>query len=417
MQLQTILNRVTNYKPFVFGNVTWCDSSSRPTLLVQVKSRQNGRPICSQCGKRRPGYDRLPERTWEFVPMWQIAVVFVYALRRVNCPTCGIVAEKVPWGEGKARQTHEYRWFLARWARRLSWSEVATIFGSSWDTVYRAVRHAVSWGLVHREVSGVVAIGVDEIQYQRGHRYLTLVYQIDEGCRRLLWITTSRTEDALERFFDVLGEEILGTLKYVCSDMWGPYLSVIRRRAGKAVHILDRFHIMAHFSKAMDEVRAGEARRLKQDGYEPVLKNSRWSLLKRRSNLSSKQTVKLRELLKYNLQTTRAYLLREDFQRFWTYSSAHWAGRFLDEWTKRTMRTRIEPMKRVARMLRQHRSLLLNWFHAQGTISSGIVEGFNNKAKVTMRKSYGFRSDQAIETALYHSLGNLPEKKFTHEFC
>lgn len=417
MQLQTILNRVTNYKPFAFGKVTWSENASRPTLLVQMKPRKNGQPICSQCGKRRPGYDRLRERTWEFVPTWQIAVLLVYALRRVNCPTCGIVAEKVPWGEGKVRQTHEYRWFLARWARRLSWSEVAKIFGSSWDTVYRAVRHAVSWGLVHRDERGVVAIGVDEIQYKRGHEYLTLVYQLDEGCRRLLWVTTDRTEKSLEQFFDVMGKQILPTLKYVCSDMWAPYLAVVGRRAGEAVHILDRFHIMAHFNKAIDEVRAGEARRLKKDGYEPVLKNSRWSLLKRRSNLTSKQTVKLRELLKYNLQTTRAYLLREDFQRFWTYSSAHWAGKFLDEWTKRTMRTRIDPMKRVARMLRKHRPLLLNWFHAKGTMSSGIVEGFNNKAKVTMRKSYGFRSDEAIETALYHSLGNLPEKKFTHEFC
>lgn len=417
MQLQTILNRVTNYKPFAFGKVTWSENASRPTLLVQMKPRKNGQPICSQCGKRRPGYDRLRERTWEFVPTWQIAVLLVYALRRVNCPTCGIVAEKVPWGEGKVRQTHEYRWFLARWARRLSWSEVAKIFGSSWDTVYRAVRHAVSWGLVHRDERGVVAIGVDEIQYKRGHKYLTLVYQLDEGCRRLLWVTTDRTEKSLEQFFDVMGKQILPTLKYVCSDMWAPYLAVVGRRAGEAVHILDRFHIMAHFNKAIDEVRAGEARRLKKDGYEPVLKNSRWSLLKRRSNLTSKQTVKLRELLKYNLQTTRAYLLREDFQRFWTYSSAHWAGKFLDEWTKRTMRTRIDPMKRVARMLRKHRPLLLNWFHAKGTMSSGIVEGFNNKAKVTMRKSYGFRSDEAIETALYHSLGNLPEKKFTHEFC
>ena len=122
-------------------------------------------------------------------------------------------------------------------------------------------------------------------------------------------------------------------------------------------------------------------------------------------------------LVQYNLATIRAYLLREDFQRFWEYRSPTWAGNFLDEWISRTMRSRLEPMKREARTLRNHRELLLNWFRAKGEISAGIVEGFNNKAKLTMRKSYGFRTEDVIYIALYHSLGALPEPKATHEFC
>jgi transposase len=417
MQLQTILNRVTEYKPFVFGRVWLEEDSVRPTVRVQMKARKNGQPVCSGCGKRRPGYDRLPERTWEFVPLWQITVLLVYALRRVDCPKCGVVAERVPWGDGKCRQTLEYRLFLARWARRLSWSEVASLFHSSWHTVYRAVKYVVLWGLVHRDESGVEAIGIDEIQYRRGHKYLTLVYQIDSGCRRLLWIGRDRTEETLQSFFDCLGDTILPGLKYVCSDMWKGYLKVIRERAGDAVHVLDRYHIMARLNKAIDEVRADEARRMKDDGYELVLKHSRWCLLKRPVNLTVKQVVKLNDLLKYNLASVRAWLLREDFQRFWEYQSATWAGKFLDDWIRRTLRSRLEPMKREARSLRRHRQLLLNWFHADGGISAGIVEGFNNKAKLTMRKSYGFRTDEAIETALYHSLGQLPEPKSTHEFC
>ena len=208
MQLQTILNRVTRYKPFVFESSSWDDKASEPTLRVRMRARKNGQAVCSGCGKRCAGYDRLPERTWEFVPLWQIAVLLVYSPRRVDCETCGVVVERVPWGEGKCQQTHEYYWFLARWARRLSWSETARIFGSSWNTVYRAVRHVVAWGLVHRELRGVEAIGVDEIQYQRGHKYLTVVYQIQEGCRRLLWVGRERTEKSLERFFDLLREEI-----------------------------------------------------------------------------------------------------------------------------------------------------------------------------------------------------------------
>jgi transposase len=344
-------------------------------------------------------------------------VLFVYALRRVNCPDCGVVAERVPWSQGKHRQTTSYRWFLARWAKRLSWQEVAEIFHTSWDTVFRCVRYVVEWGIVHRDLRGVEAVGIDEIQYQRGHRYLTLVYQIDGQIRRLLWVGQNRTTATLESFFDLFGDEVLPTLKFVCSDMWRPYLDVIRARAGDALNILDRYHIMAKMNKAIDEIRAGEARRLKADGYEPVLTHSRWCFLKRRENLTSKQTVKLREVLQYNLKTVRAYLSREEFQRFWTYQSVPWARKFLREWCTRTMRSGLEPMKKVARCLREHEDLLMNWFEARGEISAGAVEGLNLKAKLSMRKAFGFRTFEGIETALYHQLGHLPEPEFTHEFC
>jgi transposase len=417
MQLQTILNRVERHKSFVYGTPRWGDNVLRPTLEVPIRPRANGRPVCSGCGKCRPGYDRLAPRRFEYVPLWQIAVVFVYALRRVDCPRCGVVVEQVPWASGKSRLTTSYQWFLAGWARRLSWKEVATVFHTTWEHVRDSVRHAVRWGLVHRDLSGVEAIGVDEIQWQRGHHYLTLVYQIDAGCRRLLWIGRERTEACLRGGLDLLGETFCSGLRFVCSDLWQPYLKVLAEQAGDAIHVLDRFHIMKQLGKAIDDIRAAEAKRLRHDGYEPLLTHSRWCLLKRPENLTDRQTVKLDELLKYNLQSVRAYLHREDFQRFWEYQSPAWAGRFLDEWCSRVMRSRLEPMKKVARSLRSHRELLLNWFRAKGTISTGIVEGFNNKAKLTMRKSYGFREYETIELALYHQLGNLPQPELAHRFC
>jgi len=312
--------------------------------------------------------------------------------------------------------TTTYRWFLAGWAKRLSWKGVAEAFGTTWQNVFRSVKHAVSWGLAHRDLSGIASIGVDEVQWQRGHKYLTLVYQIDEGAKRLLWIGKDRTAKTLLRFFRMFGKARSRQLKFVCSDMWRAYLKVIAKKAAGAVHVLDRFHIMQKMNKAIDEVRAAEAKRLKADGYEPVLKHSRWCLLKRRENLTEKQAVKLSELLKYNLQSVRSHLLREDFQRFWEYVSPGWAARFLDQWCIRTMRSKIEPMKKVAQTLRNHRELILNWFRAKGAISAGTVEGLNNKVKLTTRKSYGFRTYEAIEISLYHNLGRLPEREFTHRF-
>ena len=387
MQLQVILNHVEHYKGFVYQRVSWDKTTSPWTLRVQVVPRANSHAECTGCREKCPGYDRLPEREFEFVPLWGLAVLFVYAMRRVECPRCGIGVERVPWGDGKCRQTKSYRWFLARWAKRLPWLEVARIFHTSWDSVYRSVRHAVCWGLVHCDESGVGAIGIDEIQCQRGQRYLTLVYQIDAGCRRLLWIGKGHTEKTLQGFFDLLGDTLRPTLRYVCSDMWSAYWKVVAERAGYAWHVLDRFHVMANMNKAIDEIRRDEARQLKADGYQQVLKHSRWCLLKRRANLTAKQVLKLTELLKYNLKSVRAYLLREDFQRFWTYQSPTWAQKFLRQWCTRAMRSRLEPMKKVALSLRTHESLLMNWFRAKGTISAGVVEGLNNKAKVTMRKS------------------------------
>jgi len=122
-------------------------------------------------------------------------------------------------------------------------------------------------------------------------------------------------------------------------------------------------------------------------------------------------------LLRSNLRSVRAYLLKEDIQRFWNYVSPYWAGVFLDRWCTRVMRSRLEPMKKVARMLRTHRELILNWFRARGQLSAGTVEGLNGKARVITKRAYGFRTYRAVEVALYHSLGRLPEPDFTHRFC
>ena len=292
MQLKTILNHVTSYKSFVFGKVTWMEDSVPPAIEVEVLPRKNGLRVCSGCERVCPGYDTMPEpRRFEFVPLWGIMVYFVYQMRRVECPACGIKVERVPWAEGKSSLTTEYKWFLARWARRMSWKEVAVTFSVSWERVYESVKHAVSWGLKHRDLDDVEAIGIDEVQWHRGHKYQTLVYQIDEGCKRLLWIGPDRTAKTLLRFFRFLGKQRSAKLQFVCSDMWQAYLKVIAKKVPHALHVLDRFHVMQKMSKAIDKVRAAEARQMKEDGYEPLLTGSRWLLLKRPENLSEKQAV------------------------------------------------------------------------------------------------------------------------------
>jgi transposase len=415
LQLITILNRCHRFPGFVYRHARF--SSDGKSIEIAVSPRVGSKAVCSGCHQPAPGYDRLAERRFEFIPFWGFLVFLFYSMRRVDCPRCqAVVVEEVPWGDGKRTLTRAYMLFLARWARRLSWKETAEAFRTSWDKVFDAVEHVVSYGLEHRRFGQIDAIGVDEIQYAKGHKYLTLVYQIDLGVTRLLWVGRERTIESFQGFFTVIGDELASKIAFVCSDMWEPYLKVIREKCSEALHILDRFHIVAKMNKAVDEVRAGESRRMAREGLVPVLRKSRWLLLKREENLKAEQRFRLRDLLRYNLKTVRAYLLKEAFQQLWDYNSPTWAAKFLDQWCRQVMRSQIEPMKKIARSMRQHRELILNYFRAQKLFSSGVVEGLNNKAKVTMRRSYGFRTFHTLELALYHSLGKLPEPESTHEF-
>jgi transposase len=342
-------------------------------------------------------------------------------MRRVSCPAHGVVTEEVPWSEGKHTQTVEMRQCLANWARRLSWSETAECFGTSPGKVFRAVQWIVKWGLKHRDLSGITKIGVDEIQRSKGHNYMTLLYQLDDDNKRLLEIEPKREEQSLEQIFDRLDDGNTGeeqrshSIEFVCSDMWKPYLNVIERRCPNALNILDRFHVKGHLTKAVDETRKLDVAKLSEEKREAVLTKSKYIFLKNPENLTAKQAVKLSELVQYNLRVVRAYLMKEDFERFWEYKSPYWAGRFLDEWCVRTMRSKIEPMKKFVGTLRKHRTLLLNWFQSKG-LSSGIVEGFNNKVKLTVRKGYGYGSEESLKITLFHALGRLPEPKSTHRF-
>jgi transposase len=362
MRIKTLLNKVERFKSFVYGTAHVTLVHGTEALVIDIEPRSNSRPICPECGKRCTVYDRQPQRLFEYLPVWSFKADFCYTPRRVKCPEHGVKVESLPWAYGKERMTISYQVFLARWAKRLSWKETADIFETSWDTVFRAVKFVVEYGLAHRSMEGVTEIGVDEIAVFKGHKYLTLVYQVNAGARRLLWSGPERRVKTLLRFFREFGPENSAKLQFICSDMWAPYLKVIAKKAPQALNILDRFHIMRKFNEAIDEIRRGEVNQFKANGQENVLERKRWLLLKRPENLSEKQTARMDELLKLNLASIKGYLLREDFQRFWEYQRFDFAGKFLDNWVTRTMKTDLEPMKKVAKMLRKHKPLILNWF-------------------------------------------------------
>lgn len=213
-----------------------CDDGRPQSIEVTIEPHAGIRRRCSRCQKPAPGYDCLPQRRWLFVPLWGIATYFCYAPRRVECAEHGIVVEHIPWSDGKRPVTCAMMGFLARWARRLSWRETARSFQTSWEAVYRSVEWFVEWGLAHRQLRGVESIGVDEIHWGRGLKadnFLTVIYQIDAGCRRLLWVGRRRSQATLRRGLKALGPEVVQGLRFVCSDMWKPYLKVLAAQAGR----------------------------------------------------------------------------------------------------------------------------------------------------------------------------------------
>jgi len=423
LQVKTILNRIQRFVGFVYAEVQMLDRQGEPkSIEIRIVAYAGMRGRCSVCQQPAPGYDRLSERRWQFVPLWGIPTWFRYAPRRVECAEHGVVVEQIPWSDGKRPVTCAMMGFLARWARRLSWRETACTFQTSWESVYRSVDWFVQWGLAHRQLSGIQSLGVDEIHWGHGLRadnFLTVIYQIDAHCRRLLWVGRRRSEKTLRCGLKALGAKVVQGLRFVCSDMWKPYLNVLAAEASQALHVLDRFHITMHLNQAVDEVRRYEGRRLRAVSKQEAakLKHLRWPLLRRGSRVRGRARQKLNALLASKLATARAWELKEAFGHFWHYRSVIWAGAFLDYWCERALRSRLEPMKKVARMLRSHEPLLLNWFRAKGEVSTGAVEGLNNKIRVVTRRSYGFRTYEAMEIALYHTLGRLPEPESTHRFC
>ena len=412
---KSVLNKVQPIKGFVYESVRYSPESP-DTIEAAVVPRRGSKARCSRCDRACPTYDHADRpRIWLMPPVFKFALILIYTMRRADCAVCGVVVEKVPWATGKHGLCDDFRLFLAHWAQKLSWEEVAVSFKVSWADVYSSVQWVVDYGLKHRVLENIRAIGVDEVCVRVGRVFWTLLYQIDDHMTRLLWVGHDRKEQTLLAGLNSLGEEVCAGIRYVCSDMWEPYLRAVKERL-TALHILDRFHIRQLLNKAVDDIRKGEARAMAQAGLVPRLKKLRWALLKNRKNWTTKERRRMSDLKYSGLAAIRAYWLVAAFEHFWGYLSPTWAGKFLDGWCRKVRRSRLAPLKKAAKSLAKHREVLLNYFRAKKTISGGVIEGLNNKVKVTFRRSYGFRTDKAREIALFHALGKLPEPQVIHGF-
>ena len=295
MLIESIVRKTLGLKRHCVKNAI----ESGGEIVIYLEIDRRCKSICSSCKRKCPGYDKLKERRWKHVPMWGFSVTLVYTPRRVKCTDCGIRVEEMPWTKGKSPISLPLTVVLATWARILAWNVVGQIYGFHWNTVRKAVKDVVDYGLENRDLSDLLYLGVDEISRKKGHVYHTQVYDLME--KTLIWSGEDRTSETLKEFFDYLGEDNCKSIEAVCCDMWAPYVDAIKENLPNALLVFDKFHIIRHLLNAVDDVRKEEAKKLDLE----LLKKTRYIWLKNPWNLTEIQKTKLSDLEKLNLKITR----------------------------------------------------------------------------------------------------------------
>jgi transposase len=374
------------------------------TVVAEIAAIEGRLPQCGCCGqavRRTKGQGRV--RRWRDLKLRHLPLVITYHPRRVVCPTCGVRVEGVPWAYRWSRVTKSLSRVVAELARSADLSTVAREYQINWKTVAGILHQVVQWGLAQRRRRPLRVLGIDEVSRKKGHKYLTLVYDLERG--ELVWAGKDRTRATVEGFFDELGRRRSSRIEAVCMDMWAPYRDVVGERASQAVVCFDRFHVVQHLNEAVDEVRRSLVRKLSGPG-RAVIKGMRFVLLKNPWNHTPKQKQSLQAMVRSNSPLSRAWYLKEDFQRFWDYVSEAVAEQHLKKWLWWATHSRLEPFKRFARMIREHLDGILAWTSLR--ISNGALEGMNNKVKQVSHRSYGFRNDDRYIEAIYHNCAGLP---------
>jgi transposase len=374
-------------------------------MIVHI-DRLGGRLLrCGVCRQRcRKVHSVRKAREWRDLSMRKLPLKLRYRPRRVLCPRCGLRVEDFPWAEPWARVTTALSNAVAILAREMSWQGTSRHYGLNWKSVATIVKRAVAHGLRHRKRPPVHIIGIDEVSRRKGQVYLTVVYDLRR--RVLLWVGEDRTEEAVKKFFtEEMGRRRCHTLQVVCMDMWAPYAKLVREHAVNARILFDRFHIVKHLNEAVGGVRRELWRQLTSKE-KVTVKGTRWLLLKNPWNLNQDQNERLSTLVRWNTPLVRAWYLKESFQLFWDYKQPWRAGQHLRKWMNSAVRSKLEPFKKFAKMLRSHLDGILPWTEIR--LSNGAVEGMNNKIKSISHRSFGFRTAENFIAAIYHCCARLP---------
>lgn len=371
-------------------------------VLVRLVNSERQLP-CPSCGTPCPRHDsRL--RRWRHLDTCQFQTILSADVPRVSCPEHGVHQVSIPWAEPGSGFTALFEALVISWLHEASISAVAGLLGLSWNVVDGIRRRAVQRGLERRELKLPRHLGIDETSFQKRHEYVTVLIDQDEGA--VVHVADGRNRELLDDFFSQFSPEELDRIESVAMDMWRAYIRSVEDHVPDAERkiVFDKFHVAQHLCNAVDQVRRAENRALVAEGDE-TLKRSRYLWLQNPETMSPGRREHLEDLRSSSLKTARAWAIKEFAATLWRYRSRAWARKAWRRWYSWAIRSRLQPIKRVARMIKRHLEGILN--AVVSGITNARTEGINSRIQHIKRTACGFRNRQRFREAIYFHLGGL----------
>jgi transposase len=414
MQDRTLYARLLGIEdPWRVTDVTLRLDEARE-VVVSVELYPGATLHCPKCEGRGSRYDSR-ERRWRHLDTMQYRTILVADVPRVQCDEHGVVQVTVPWSDPKSRFTALFEALVIDWLKEASFSAVARQLSLSWDQVDGIQERAVRRGLARRRKQRPRRIGVDETSFRKRAEYITVVNDLDQN--KVLWIGDDRRKQTLSAFYTELGVEGCNRLESVAMDMWAPYISSTREHVPDADRriVFDKFHVAQHLGRAVDEVRKAENRELVREG-DGRLKKTKYLWLTNPDRMSRSRWEGFAPLRNSHLRVARAWAIKESAMMLWGYVRRGWAERAWKGWYDWAIRSRLEPIKRVARLIRYYWDGVIN--AATTNVTNARSEGMNSKIQWIKRKACGYRNRRRFHNAIYFHLAGLdlyPESlKSTH---
>ena len=378
----------------------------REQVVIELEARE-GPGICDNCGGETEQEHERVAREVRDLPILGADTVLVMERRRMECEGCGPRIERLEWLDRYARVTKRLAEAVARLCQILPVKQAAEFYGLSWDTAKEIHK---SW--LHRELgpvdlSGVDVIGMDEFAIQKGHRYATVI--VEPKTKRVLWVGRGRKRKDIRPFFELLGEQGRAKLQAVVMDMSTAFRKEVRAQCPDAKIVYDLFHVVAKYGReVVDRTRVDEANRLRNDkAARKVVKGSRWLLLRNKKNIKrTEDRVKLKELLAANRKLAKVYVMKDDLKHLWDYRYPACARKFWNDWYSRAVRSRIKPLVKFAKALKEYIEGIIA--HCRYRLHTSLIEGINNKIKVIKRMAYGYRDDEYFFLRIRAAFPGIP---------
>jgi transposase len=379
------------------------EDAERMTLRVWVKPWKNGCrcPVCERrCRIISQGRD---ERQWTDISMLGRRVELRYRPKEIECPTHGRAQEMIPWAAPHARLTYRAEWRLCMLSTLTTQKAASTILCMPKSTVSDNLHRVITRVRAGHRIKGLVSIGIDEVSYKKGQKYVTLVYDLDRS--KVLWAGEGKGRETIDRFFtEVLTKEQREGIRWACSDMANGYTGAVKEHCLNATLVIDRFHVVKKLNEAVDEVRKEEWRQLEGD-QKKVVKGLRWLLGLSSLSRSKGDTRTLNTLARTNRRIYRAWELKDEFEHFWSFTYIGSARTFVKRWMTRALRSRLPSMRKFVGTLRQYLPNIITYL--ERSLTNAAAEGINRLVKMAKNRASGYRGVQAFADMIYLLVGDL----------